>query len=54
MSLLVCIVSLNNHVIADEFGIGMFFTPDFPNDFTYPGGPLWDGEKLEQDYPPKL
>ncbi|OAG09647.1 uncharacterized protein CC84DRAFT_1202321 [Paraphaeosphaeria sporulosa] len=24
----------------------------WPNGYTYPGGPLWDGEKLEQDYPP--
>jgi hypothetical protein len=39
---------------ANHIGIGMFLTPNFPNDFTYPGGPLWDGEKLEQDYPPKL
>ncbi|KAF2871788.1 glycosyl hydrolase family 61-domain-containing protein [Massariosphaeria phaeospora] len=25
---------------------------DLPNKYTYPGGPLWDGETLVQDYPP--
>jgi len=32
----------------------MLYVKDWPNGYTYPGGPLWDGEKLVQDDPPRL